>query len=195
ANNLFFNATNATSNVSVDIEHEVDGLLVAGNRIEHTDSTTQSIAILLRDCTGVVSGNVVHAMDGAIAGLYIQDSGPMIPWTDLTVSNNVFTTSGDGIAVFHNGKTNSFILALVNNTLAGSQVGLRLVGNNAGGGKDYGTITSSGNDFRGSYAGMGSHAIWAFDNTNTSTINAQGNLFSVADPQTVVSAANAPGTT
>jgi hypothetical protein len=186
ANNLFL----ASSNPSVDIENETAGLLVAGNRFEDA----AGVAIGLKNCVGTVSGNVVHATYPDSGGLGIEDTDSMAP-TNLTVSNNVFTTASYGISVAHNYKTNVFNVALTNNTVAGSRIGLFLQGNAAGGNMDFGTITISGNDFRGSYAGMNSHAIFAYDPTrNTTTLSAQGNLFSVADPQTVVLVAPGFGT-
>jgi hypothetical protein len=186
-NNLFFGISNA----SVDIEHETTGLLVAGNRFQNTGGQ----ALYLLDCVGTVSGNVVHATYSPSIGLAILDTGSMSP-TNLTVSNNVFTTSQDGIFVDHVGRANEFHVVLTSNTVAGCKVGLHVLGNAAGGSTDYGTLTISGNDLRGFPGRAYSFAILAYDmsKANTSTINAQGNLFSVPDPQTVVTVLDSPGT-
>ncbi len=192
ANNLFLNSAAP----AVFVANESSGLTIANNRIEYTSPSGGSAILTVVDSVGTITGNVLHANGLNFAGLAIDDVSGDARTTNLTVSNNVITSSRIGIDVRHVSTTNAFNVSLTGNSLAGSPVGLALTGNGAGGNHDYGTIDVSGNDFRGYTGTSGNFAIQATDSAkNTTAVPAQGNTFGVANPQSAVSTANAPGTT
>jgi hypothetical protein len=201
SNNVFWNPTfNA-----IIVQNETGGLVVSNNRINHTDPNSGTIFIMAIDCVGTISGNVINgtAATGAV-GILIKDFNVVDPQTtNLTVTNNVITTNQTGIEIQRFASTNTFAVALTNNTLASNQVGLVLTGNSAGNGADYGSLTITANDFRGYSGANGSFAILTTDNafypatapTKSNVLTLQSNIFSAANPQTVISTSNSPGTT
>jgi hypothetical protein len=180
--------------IPITASNETAGLLIAGNRIVSTNRFSmfyQPASIRATDCVGSITGNDIHIASFDV--IDVRGSSSAQP-TNLTVSSNVLVSPdrGTGVQVIHgSGAGNSFTVSVLNNSLAGISLGVEVVGNGASSGSDFGNITISGNDFRGDNL-----AILAYDVfPSTSTINAQGNIFSVTDPQTVVSTTFAPGTT
>jgi hypothetical protein len=187
SNNVFWNPVL----YAIQVQNEIGGLVIANNRITHTDPNTGLAFIEATDCTGTISGNTVtlSAANGAI-GILANDNPFDLGSTSLTISSNVVTSNVTGIAVQHFSTTDSFSVAVVNNSLAGNHVGLGLTGNAGGAGSDYGSLTIAGNDFRG-YTGInGNLAIAAIEGPSSGTprittqLTAQGNIFSVGSTQT-----------
>jgi hypothetical protein len=176
------------------IDNETSGLVVTGNRFE---SGPIAPPIILTDDVGVLSGNIINNnADGAIP-VSILDSGVADSvTTNLQISNNSITTGfNDCFDILHSSHFNTFKLSLTHNSLAGAgNGGLLIQGNQAGGSQDFGTINLSGNDFRVHGAGRPAIQLQNNGKLNTSTISAQGNIFSVANPQTEVDTSTSPGT-
>jgi hypothetical protein len=200
-NNVFWNpGANA-----IVVQNETAGLQVLNNRINHNDPTSGTAFIMAVDCVGTVSNNIIsaNALSGAV-GILVRDFNVIdTQTTNLTVANNVVTTNQTGIEVQRFSSTNTFSVTLQGNTLAGNLMGLVLTGNSAGAGSDYGTLAILNNDFRG-FSGQGANfAILCIDNSfypavapaTPNKLTGQNNIFSVTNPQSVVSTASAPGTT
>jgi hypothetical protein len=193
SNNVIWNPTL----YAVQVQNETSGLVIANNRITHTDPNTGLAFIEATDCTGSIAGNTIsfYAAAGA-TGILANDNPQGTGATSLSIVNNVVTSNQTGISVQHLSTTDSFTVSVTNNSLAGNLVGLGLTGNAGYAGNDYGTLTIAGNDFR-NYSGVGSNfAIAANDGSGSSTakivttVTAQNNIFSSNKaPATVVSAA------
>jgi hypothetical protein len=180
AGNLFLGATGRVITVS----NETSGLAITGNRIEDT-LTLPTAAVAIADSTGLVAGNTIHvnglsAPDGAALS-----AGSNTGTTNLTISSNDITiVGGVGISLDPGSFAASFTVAVNDNSLAGSGTGVALISTSINGGNFTG-VTLSSNDFRGYTGSIFNDAIEVL-NSAGGTINAQGNLFSVANPQTVV---------
>jgi hypothetical protein len=189
-NNIFRDATEPLS-AAITVSNETAGLVVSNNFIK-TVAVAVGSGISAEDCVGTISANGVGFSTHLDFGIAVIDNGSGdAQTTNLTVSNNVLKS---GIECFHGSTANSFTVSVSNNTLASAappvEVGLFLDGNRAGGSNDFGSITAAGNDFR-NYDGVTTFAISATDSAvNTSVILAQANIFSVANPSTVVKANN-----
>jgi hypothetical protein len=210
-NNLF---ANNAGNRAIEADNEGAGLLISGNRIVTTDPTAGIDGIRVFDGVGTISNNTLHLAGNPgtpAIGISIEGNGNTdTRATDITVTSNVVTTNslGDGIFVLRGSSLNSFMVSVANNALSGNRIGLVVQGNGAGGASDFGQVSAGGtnallsspgrNDFRGFTGTQANFAIAAFDGVggnNTSTVTAQGNIFSVNDPTAVVSTQFAPGTT
>jgi hypothetical protein len=198
-NNVFWNPVL----YAIKVQNEVSGLVIANNRITHTDPNTGMAFIEATDCTGAIVDNTLNitAVTGAI-GILANDSAFDIHNTNLTISGNVVVTNQTGISLQHFSLTNTFTVAVTNNSLAGNQIGLGLQGNGGGVGADYGNLTITGNDFR-RFVGNGNFAIRAtepnvFINPVTpppiNHINAEGNIWG-ASAAMAVNLSSAPART
>jgi hypothetical protein len=199
---------------AISVFSETAGLLISGNRIVGTDPTIAQTGILAQDCVGTVNDNQIHlGNNGNTVGITIQDGDSLSADTStdlftntVTANDNVITTNGGGTGIFVNRTSdkNIFTVSMANNALAGSFVGLFVSGDIDGAGNDYGDVSAGGttgaasstggNDFRGYTGTGGNFAIVAVDASSTSSFLAQSNLFSVADPNTVVDTSQASGT-
>jgi hypothetical protein len=192
SNNVFLN----TGLSPVDIEGESSNLSITGNRIESSNGSEELVGLF--DDVGTVSGNLIRGNGLVNSAIVISDLGASdeLP-SNVQVQSNVFVVpEGAGIRVIHHSVANTFSVSALNNTLAGSKVGISVAGDSAGGNNDFGSISISGNDLRGNTGLSGQFAIQVVNiRQNTSTITARRNIFSVANPQTVVDVSNAPGTT
>jgi hypothetical protein len=210
-NNTFTCATPDPNSFFISATNETAGLVVSGNRIRYTSLTTGFALIQLTECTGSASGNTVEVTHNPLrinTCILITDNGPADTRpTNLVVTNNVITTGGIGIGIetVRQSAGVSFTVVIADNALAGNLTGLLLQGDGFGGLSDYGIVTAGGafgtttspggNDFRGYTGTHGDFAIAAFDPMpNASFVEARNNIFSVANPQTVVSVLGA-GTT
>jgi hypothetical protein len=186
--------------VPLTLTNEVNGLQVLGNKVVNPNTASiNGDALDLIDCDGVVEGNTVYAPNN-ISAVFIEDSGGG-ETTELTFSDNVVTGGnetvvGSALEILHRSSP-TFSVGVFGNSLAGNAVGVEVAGDGAGGGNsDYGSVSINGNDFRGYTGGSGNFAMEANDggHVDFAGINASGNVFSVANPQTVVDSTNAPGT-
>jgi hypothetical protein len=171
---------------AIKVQNEIGGLVIANNRVTHTDPNTGLAFIEATDCIGTITGNTLtlNAAPGAI-GILANDFALDAQTTGLTIANNVVTSNVTGISVQHFSTTDSFTVAVTNNALAGNLVGLGLTGNAGGTGSDYGALSISGNDFRG-YTGVnGNFAIAAIEGPSSggqaaaTHLSALNNIFSV----------------
>lgn len=180
------------------VYNETTGIQVSGNKLVNPGGPSGAAAIVAIDCTGSIDGNTINVP--FFQALVVADTFGTARTTNLLLSDNVITgrgsTTSSGITIQHSSTADTFIVTVSNNALAGNHTGVFIVGNGGGGGHDYGTVTITDNDFRGYTGGAKGFAIDARDfvTVNTSTINAPGNLFSVANPQTAVNTVNALGT-
>jgi len=200
SNNLFLNPVG----IAITVSNETSNLLISGNRIYHNDPATGAAFIMATDCVGIITGNTLQLQAGlSSVGILVQDSGLVDPETTaLAITNNVITTNETAIEIIHQSAFNTFTISIANNVVAESFVGLILQGNGGGGALDFGTLTITGNDFRGFTGLLGNDAIIASDQgsvyfgtsgANSSAINATGNIFSTLTPANVISTALAPG--
>jgi hypothetical protein len=182
---------NSIINAPIFVQHE-NNLLVQGNTF--TSQTTNHSAIFLSDGQNdMVSGNRISFSPG---GMF--DSGIVVICANsdssyVLVGNSISTASGDGIAVGKNSTAHTLNVSIAGNDLTQNGTGLSVMPDtsgalptvDAGGGGSGG----GGNDFHG-YVPGGGQAI-ATGGT-IGTVQAQFNIWSVADPTTVINPVASP---
>ncbi len=166
----------------ISLTNETTGMLFSGNMVSAPSPSGGLPAVAFDDCAGTITGNTIHSRSGGSA-ITIEDEPGTTRSTDLVVTNNVvhdFTA----LVTEHDSSANTFTVVVTNNDFAGNVFGMQVLGNNAGTSSDFGSVTVTGNDFSGD-----SPAISAQDSSTLPTIDAEGNIFSVAHPATVVTPA------
>ena len=81
----------------------------------------------------------------------------------MTLRGNVITVPTEAVRIQRLSQGNAFSVRVTGNSLAGSGTGVRVIGNQAGGNADYGTVQINGNDLRGYAASANGYAIVVSD--------------------------------
>ncbi|HLN29644.1 MAG TPA: DUF4214 domain-containing protein [Gemmataceae bacterium] len=174
---------------------EDDGTLVQNNTF--TGEPANGVALSVDDSQDVtVAQNQIaligSSLDKALRVEFVAHA------TSATILNNTISTSGLGIGIYLNvGESANFEALLQGNDLRGNAVGVEDFGDAVGagavdlGGGAAGALGTSrgGNNFRGFAASDTANGVFAVYLTNTNpaaTISAQDNIWSVADPTTVI---------
>jgi hypothetical protein len=192
-----------TDGASVLLADHEDGTLVQGNSfsgqpgggkaLEFDDSQHVTVARNTFDLTG---GSFDNIMDKSIA----MDSEFVARATSATIVNNVVSTSGQGTGLFLNIANGTQFEALIQgNDFHDNVLGVNILGDmtpagalavDLGGGSegDLGT-SAGGNNFRSftaSGTANGVFAVYLQQTKASATVSAQNNIWSVADPNTVI---------
>jgi hypothetical protein len=176
-----------------------NGALVQGNTFITAGTRIQAIELV--NCLNAqVKNNVITVNADAISGgILLLVNSSAFPGTAMsaTIANNTISSAGVGFGLrtTKNGPpTDSMQVTVVGNDFHNNGIGVRITGDGTNAGIiDLGIRIingqSGGNNFRGftaAGAANGNFAI-ALDNTSaTATVSANDNLWSVADPTTVV---------
>jgi hypothetical protein len=176
-------------------------LLIQGNTFAHPSlGNFINGAIAVTDSTGSILHNTINLSGNNDFGVQVTESGAD---TNVTISYNRFGTDlQDGINLVKNNQSHKLTAVIAGNDLVGNFQGIHIQGDGAGTSTDFGTINagfndptgaSGGNDFHG-FDGVNNHfAIVVFNHgvTTPDFVTAQQNIWSVANPQSAVSAQGA----
>ncbi len=169
-----------------------DGTLLQGNTV--TDSVDGANAVMVHNSDNVViTGNTFTTTGSQGTALFCIADGTGSTSVDIN-GNALHTTDGIGIFLEKFASTAALEVRVQGNDLTNNAAGVYIFGDGdsagnidlGGGSTRFGTGTG-GNNFSSYTSTDGSHfAVGLFMTSDTYTLNAQANLWSVADPTTVV---------
>jgi hypothetical protein len=172
-----------------------DGALLQGNTF--TGQPQGGVALSIADSQHVTVMQNRFTLPGGRLDKAIRVQFVAQP-TSATILNNVISTSGLGTGIFLNvGNAADFSALVQGNDLRGNVIGVDIAGDGSGagavdlGGGSAGGLGASagGNDFRSYLAANVANGVFAIYLHNTgaaAAVSAQNNIWSVADPSTVI---------
>jgi hypothetical protein len=180
------------------VRNDTQGLTLQGNSFTDSDSTGTAIEV---DPTvqnlRIVDNTISVPNGGFFSDGILVDAGLPTGTSSMVIANNHIHTGGDGSGIEFTGEasTYTFVAKVEGNDLTGNGTGVLIDAGQGGsvagidlGGGAQGSL--GGNDFRGDYSNswfsvkdaIVVRATWPAG----PTIQAQGNIFGVADPSTVI---------
>jgi len=181
------NFVNSTGGIAMLFLQGADNVTIQGNTF--TATAANDIPISLGDATASILNNVISLGGGptTFPGIFIEGINGL---TRAAVKDNRISSDGGvGISIFRPSTDSVLEVDVEANDLAHNGLGVRVGGDGAGSFDDFGTVNVfSGNDFHGYTAS--SPAIVTDDQgaKTTDGVFAEGNIFSVNNPSTVVRA-------
>jgi hypothetical protein len=184
-NNTFSTSPGAATNFSVLIQESISGLVIQNNRISGPAGT--GILQLSNPTNLQILNNNIDLNAATSTGIYMSNGAAT---TSGTVANNVIKTNGTGTGLQTDVGSGAMNLKVQGNDFHTNKVGVRVsagassVANVDLGGGTQGSL--GGNNFRG-YTAAATATTGAITTTHTTgAMQAQNNIFSVANPQTVI---------
>ena len=192
-NNVF-----VTSNVTSLLVRNNNGVVIQGNTFITAGSSIQGIG--LTNCDGAqVRNNLITVSANATSGGILLSSDAFLQGAVMraTIANNTISSAGlgFGLGLLKNGPgTQNLVVSALGNDFHNNGIGIRISGDSTSAGVlDLGTRSvngeGGGNNFRSftaAGAASGKFAISLENTSATANVSASNNLWSVADPSTVV---------
>jgi hypothetical protein len=204
AGNAFISSTGLSPQLVV--QNDTQGLTVQGNAFTDYDSSGTAIEVHPTvENLQILDNNISFPNGGFLSDGILVDVGSPTGTSSMVIAGNQIRTAGSGSGIEFLGENGfTFNARVERNDLRGNGIGVQidagLGGSVAGIDLGGGPLGSSGlNDFRGDvstswFSFIAKDAIWTSASLAAGPIQAQGNIFGVADPTTMVVANNSDPT-
>ncbi len=183
-NNTFSTRPGVTTNYSIWITASISGPVIQKNRISGAE---RGIYLATNPTNVQILNNDIDLTAAISIGFYITNGSGT---TSATIANNVVKTNGTGTGLLTQVGTGAMNLKVQGNDFHNNKIGVGvLAGANSVANVDLGGGTQGslgGNNFRGYTAAATATDAAITTNHTTGALQAQNNIFSVANPQTVI---------